>query len=259
MKIVVLVKQVPDSGEVRALDAETGLLDRESAELVTDEISERAIEAALEVKDSDESTEVVALTVGRAEAEKSLRRMLAMGADRAVHIVDEALAGSDMMQTAKVVAAAVEAEGPDVVIGGDQSTDGRGGMVPSMVAELLGWAVLPELDSVEIGEGQVSGRLRTETSDVSVQAAVPAVVSITERAAEPRFPSFKGIMAAKKKPLETKSLEDLGVQAGPAYALVRSVMVSAQAAPPKQAGTKVVDDGSAASQLADFLESKHLL
>lgn len=259
MKYLVLVKQVPDSGEVRSLDAETGLLDRAAAELVTDEINERGLECALEVKDSDEATEVIVMTVGRPEAEKALLRMLAMGADRGVHIVDEALAGSDMMQTARTIAAAVQAESVDVVIGGDQSTDGRGGMVPSMVAELLGWPVLPELESVQMSEGQVSGWLRTETSDVTVESAVPAVVSVTERSAEPRFPSFKGIMAAKKKPMETKSLADMGVQAGPAYAPVRSVMVSAQAAPPKQAGTKLVDDGTAAASLVDFLESKRLL
>ena len=259
MKILVLVKQVPDSGEARALDAETGLLDREGSEAVTDEICERAVECALQVKDADDSAEVVVVTVGRPEAEKTLRRMLAMGADRGMHIVDDALPGSDMMQTAKTIAAAVGREEFDVVVAGDWSTDGRGGMVPSMVAELTGVPVLPDLESVEITEGQVRGWLRTETSDVTLQAPTPAVVSVTERSADPRFPSFKGIMAAKKKPLETLSLADLGTQSGPAYAPVRSVMVSAQAAPPKQAGTKVVDDGTAAAQLAGFLESKHLL
>lgn len=259
MKILVLIKQVPDSGQARSLDPETGLLDRAATEAVTDEISERGVECALRVKDTDDSVEVVALTVGRPEAEKALRRILAMGADRGLHIVDEALTGSDMMQTAKTIAAAAQREGFDLIIAGDQSTDGRCGMVPSMVAELLSVPVLPDLESVEIAADLVRGWLRTETSDLRLEAAAPAVVSITERAADPRFPSFKGIMAAKKKPLETLSLADLGIQAGPAYAPVRSVMVSAQAAPPRQAGTKVVDDGTAAQKMVEFLGEKRLL
>jgi electron transfer flavoprotein beta subunit len=259
MKFVVLVKQVPDTGDARKLDLQTGLLDRAASDLIPDEITERALECALRVKDADSSTEVVALSVGPEEAEKSIRRLLAMGADRGVHIVDGSLAGSDMLQTAKVIAAAIKNEGFDVVLAGNQSTDGRGGMVPSMVAELLGVVGMPDLDAFEVADGSVQGSLRTVKGDVRLEAAVPVVASVTERAAEARFPTFKGIMAAKKKIVEKLSLSDLSVQAGPAYAPVRSVMVSAATAPSKQAGITVVDDGSAAAQLADFLESKNLL
>ena len=259
MKFVVLVKQVPDTGEVRKLDLQTGLLDRAASDLIPDEITERALECALRVKDADNSTEVVVLSVGPEESEKAIRRLLAMGADRGVHIVDGSLAGADMLQTAKVIAAAIQQEGFDIVLAGNQSTDGRGGMIPSMVAELLGVPGMPDLDAFEVSDGTVRGSLRTTEGDVRLAAPVPAVVAVTERAAEARFPTFKGIMSAKKKTVDKLSLADLGIQAGPAYAPVRSVMVSAVTAPPKQTGITVVDDGSAAAQLAEFLESKHLL
>lgn len=259
MKILVLAKHVPDTADPRLLDAETGLLDRGASDFIPDEITERALECALQVKDQDSSVEVVVLTMGPADAEKSVRRLLAMGADRAVHVLDDALVGSDMFQTARALSAAVDQEKPDVVLAGNQSTDGRGGMVPAMVGELLGMPVLPDLEGVEISADTVRGTFRTEASTVSVESSTPVVASVTERAGEARFPSFKGIMAAKKKPVDQKSLETLGVQAGPAYAPVRSVMVSAAGAPAKQAGTIVTDDGTAVTQLVDFLASKHLI
>lgn len=259
MKFVVLVKQVPDTGEVRKLNLQTGLLDRSGSDLIPDEITERALECALRIKDADSSTEVVALSVGPEEAEKSIRRLLAMGADRGVHIVDPSLAGSDMLQTAKVIAAAIKKEGFDVVLAGNQSTDGRGGMIPAIVAELLGVPGMPDLDAFEVTGTMVRGSFQTGEGGIQLEAPVPVVAAVTERAAEARFPTFKGIMSAKKKVVDQLSLNDLGVEAGPAYAPVRSVMVSAVTAPPKQAGITVLDDGSAAAQLAEFLESKHLL
>jgi electron transfer flavoprotein beta subunit len=259
MKYVVLVKQVPDTGETRRLDPETGLVDRTASEAVPDEITERALECALRAKDADSSTEVVVLTVGPDGAEKSIRRALAMGADRGVHVVDDSLPGADMLQTAKVLAAALQHEGFDVVLTGNQSTDGRGGMVPTMVAELLDVPGMPDLDAFEVAEGLARGTLRTEREDLRLEATTPVVASVTERAAEARFPSFKGLMSAKKKTINRLGLTDLGIQAGPAYAPVRSVMVSAVTAPPKQAGVTVVDDGSAAAQLVEFLESKQLI
>lgn len=259
MKVIVLAKQVPDTGETRKLNPETGLLDRTGTEAVPDEITERALECALRTKDRDSTTEVVVLTVGPADAEKSIRQLLAMGADRAVHIVDDSMVGSDMLQTAKVVAAALRQEGFDLVLAGDQSTDGRGGMLPSMVSELLEVPVLPDLEEVEIADCSVRGSVKTDTSELRLESALPAVAAVTERAAEARFPNFKGIRAAKKKPVEARSLADLGIQAGPTNASVRSVMVSAAIAPPKTTGTKVIDDGTSVEQLAAFLESKHLL
>lgn len=259
MKIVVLAKQVPDTWSDRKLDLETGMLDRAASEPVPDEISERTMEVALQFKDAHADTEVVAVCMGPEDASKTLRKMLSMGADSAVLVSDPVLAGSDMVQTAQVLAAVVERVGADLVLAGDQATDGRGGVVPAMVAELRGIPVLPSADQVEISESEVTGVVQAEAGALSVAAPLPVVVCVTEKAAEPRFPNFKNIMAAKKKPLETWSLADLGVQAGPEQASVRSVMVSAQARPEKQAGPKVTDDGTAAAQLVDFLAAQRLV
>ena len=259
MKLIVLVKQVPDTGETRWLNLETGILDRAATEAIPDEITERALECALRLKDADSSTEVVVLSVGAHEAEKSLRKAMSMGADRAIQVVDDALEGSDMLQTAKTLAAAIKREGFDIVLAGNQSTDGKGGMVPAMVAELLEVPLLSDLSSFAVADGEVSGTVRTELNELQLSASYPAVAAVTERVAEARFPTFKGIMAAKKKTLEKVSLADLGIQAGPAYAPQRSVMVSAVAAPAKQTGPKLNDDDESVGKLVDFLESKHLL
>lgn len=259
MKLIVLVKQVPDTGETRLLNLETGILDRAATEAIPDEITERALECALQMKDEDSSVEVIALSAGDADAEKSLRKALSMGADRAIQVVDGTLAGSDMLQTAKVLAAAIKREEFDLVIAGNQSTDGKGGMVPAMIAEMLGRPVLTDLSEFSVEGGEVTATMRTEQHELQLAAPCPAVLSVTERAAEARFPSFKGIMAAKKKPLDKLTLDDLGIQAGPAYAPNRSVMVSAAAAAPKQTGPKLEDDEQAVAKLVDFLESKHLV
>ncbi|GAA1365188.1 electron transfer flavoprotein subunit beta/FixA family protein [Arthrobacter rhombi] len=259
MKIVVLAKQVPDTWSDRKIDLESGILDRAASEPVPDEINERALENALQVKDADKDTEIVVVAMGPEGASKSLRKLLSMGADSAVLVSDDGLAGSDMVQTARVLAAAVGRTGCDLVLAGNEATDGRGGMVPAMVAEILGWPVLPGLDSIRIDADAVSGSAPVDGGNLEVSSAFPAVVSVTEKTAEPRFPNFKGIMAAKKKPLESWSLADLGIQAGPDAAPVRSVMVSAAARPPKQAGPKIADDGTAAAQLAEFLVSNRLV
>jgi electron transfer flavoprotein beta subunit len=259
MKIVVLAKQVPDTWSERKLDLGTGLLDRAASEPVPDEINERALENALAYKDSAKDTEVVVLAMGPQDAEKSLRKLLSMGADSAVLVSDPALAGADMVQTARVLAAAIAKVGAvDVVLAGNEATDGRGGMVPAMVAEILGVPVLPGLDQVDLAAGKVSGTARVDGGTLELESGLPAVVSVTEKSAEARFPNFKGIMAAKKKALHTWSLTELGIAAGPEAASVRSVMVSATARPPKAAGPKVADDGTAAAQLAEFLLANRL-
>ena len=158
MKIVVLVKQVPDTWQERSLDMETGMLVRDgAAEPVPDEINERVMEVALQHRDGGADAEIVALTMGPEDATKTLRKMLAMGADAAVHVCDEALAWSDAVQTARVLAAAVEREGADLVLAGNLSTDGSSGVVPAMVAELLDRPVLPHAEDVAIGDAEVSG------------------------------------------------------------------------------------------------------
>lgn len=254
MKIVVLVKQVPDTWGDRKLDTSSGRLDRRASDPIIDEIGERAIEVALQRKDADKSTEVVVVTMGPSSASDVLRKGLAMGADSGIHIVDDALAGADLAWTANALAAAI-GTGWDLVVAGNESTDGRGGVIAAMLAERLGVPHLTSLDSVEIAPDRVSGVRATEYGTVDAHAALPAVISVTERSAEPRFPGFKGILGAKKKPVATVGVADLGISA-PASA---SVVVSASERPARTAGRIVTDDGTAAQQLADFLAAERLI
>ncbi|MCU1415154.1 MAG: electron transfer flavoprotein subunit beta [Microbacteriaceae bacterium] len=258
MKIVVLIKQVPDTYEDRKLNTATGILERDASEKVIDDVSERALEVALTYKDGDKSTEVVALSMGPASTTDSLRKALASGADSAVHVLDEGLDGSDLGWTASALAAAITRTGFDVVIAGNESTDGRGGVIPAMLAERLGIAHLSYLNSVDLTDSTASGIRSGEDGTSTVHVALPAVLSVTDRNPEPRFPNFKGIMGAKKKPLETVTVADLGID--PAFpGLARSVVLSTVVKPAKTAGTKVVDEGNAGVELADFLAAQRLI
>ncbi|MDY6056104.1 electron transfer flavoprotein subunit beta/FixA family protein [Micrococcus sp.] len=260
MKIVVLAKQVPDTWQTRTLDMDTGMVVRDgAAEPVPDEISERVMEVALAHRDAGAEAEIVALTMGPEDATKTLRKLLAMGADSAVHVTDAALAGSDAVQTARVLAAALDRVGADLVLAGGLSTDGATGVVPAMVAELLDRPILPSVEALEITEAEVRGVVVTDHARLTAAAPLPAVATLTDRTPEPRFPNFKNIMAAKKKTIETLSLADLGLTAGPVEADRRCVMVSAAARPERQAGPKVVDDGTAAEQLVAFLAERRLV
>ena len=259
MKIIVLVKQVPDTEEERKLDLATGFLDREAGGSVADEINERALEVALSYKDGDKKgTQVVALTMGPESATQALRKALSMGADSAVHVLDDGLEGADIASTAAVLAAAVKQAGFDLLVAGNESTDGRGGVVPAMVAEYLGLPLLPSLNSVELDEVSVSGDIGTENGYLTVRAALPAVVSVTEQAAEARFANFKGIMTAKRKPLVKLALADLNLgfslDDGP-----RSTVLSTAERPARSAGKKIVDNGNAGHELAEYLVAGRLI
>jgi len=255
VKIVVLVKEVPDTYEPRRLDLATGLLDRAASDAVVDEINERALEVALQVKDSAKDTEIVAIAMGPAEAKDGLKKALQMGADRAVHILDDALAGSDALATARVLAAAVAREQPHLVLAGNESTDGRGGIVPAMIAELLGLPLAGSLGSVEIDQNAIRGTRTTDVEITTVAAALPAVVTVTEKSAEARFPSFKGVMAAKKKPTDVVTASALGVAPPEA----RTVMRTTAERPARAAGTTIEDDGSGGTQLAEWLLARGLV
>jgi len=256
MKVVVLVKQVPDTYEKRQVALDTGLLAREASENVVDEIDERVCAVAADLKKEGIATEVVAVTMGPADADKAIRKVLALAADRAVHVVDDALAGSDMVQTARVLAEAVK--DADLVLTGAESTDGGGAMVPAMVAQILGRPHIIGADSISITDGTVTGETNTETEKLTLSAATPAVVSLTEKAGEPKLPNFKAIREAKKKEIAVTSLADLGLAAGPDAAYVRNVMVSAAELPPKEAGQKVSGE-TATTELVDFLAERHLI
>jgi electron transfer flavoprotein beta subunit len=255
MRIIALVKQVPDTWGDRKLDTTTGLLERDASEPVIDEIGERAIEIALRAKDADKSVEVIVLTMGPADASDALRKGLAMGADSAVQIEDDTLAGADLARTATVLAAAIERVGADLVIAGAESTDGRGGVLAGWIAELLGRPSLDSLDEVTISGDAVSGVRGSEHGTAQVHASLPAVIAVTERAAEPRFPNFKGIMSAKKKPIDIFSVADLGVDT----ATTASIVLETRERPAREAGRKVVDDGNAATELAEFLVAARLV
>ncbi|MCD5348214.1 electron transfer flavoprotein subunit beta/FixA family protein [Agromyces sp. S2-1-8] len=257
MKIVVLVKEVPDTYGDRKLNLQTGLADRAASDTVLDEIGERALEVALSYADANAGTEVVVLSMSPESAAATVRKGLAMGASSAVQVVDDALAGADLGLTAEVLAAAVQRIGYDLVIAGNESTDGSGGVVPAMIAELLDVPNATSLNSVEIADGEVRGERASDHGTMQVTAALPAVISITERLPDARFPNFKGIMAAKKKPFETLSLADLGVDAETTEAS-RSIMISLAEKPPRTAGTKIVDEGDAGERLAEYLVQNRL-
>lgn len=255
MKIIVLIKQVPDTWHERTLDLATGAIDRLGT-VVIDEINERAIEVALAYQDVHDA-EVVVLTMGPKSATEMLRGALAMGADSAIHVLDEALAGSDMARTARVLVAALKATGFDLVVAGNESTDGRGGVIPAMVAEGLGIAHATHLNSVVIGADSLSGERGTEGGTMSVRASLPAVISVTELAPAGRFATFRNTMKAKKKPILVWSAGDAGVD--DRIGTGRSVVLATERSPAREAGVKVIDDGTAGEALVDFLAARRLI
>ena len=256
MRIIVLVKDVPDTYGDRKLDPETGLADRVAGDHVIDEIDERALEVALAYADGAPDTEVIVLSMAPEPASASLRKALSMGASAAVHIVDDELVGADLGLTAEALAAAARRAEADLIVAGNVSTDGSGGVIPAMVAELLGVPHLTALSAVQIRADGVSGTRATESGTADVSAGLPAVVSVTEALPEARFPNFKGIMAAKKKPFETVSLADLGVTALPATP--RAIMIAVAERPPRVSGVKLTDDGEAGARIAEYLVTNSL-
>lgn len=258
MKIIVLLKEVPDTYSDRKIDLETGLANRTVSDAVHDEISERALEVALSYADSHEGTEIELITVAPAGAQTTIRKGLAMGATRAIHIVDEQLIGADVTLTAEVLAATITRSTYDLVIAGNASTDGASGMVPAAIAELLNIALVSGLSHVEIAEHTVSGTRPTDHGAHTISAQLPALISITEALPDARFPNFKGIMAAKKKPLETLSLNDIGVDAE-RHSQARSIMLAVSEKPKRAVGVKLIDEGDAVEQLVNYLVEHHLV
>jgi electron transfer flavoprotein beta subunit len=260
MNIVVLVKQVPDTYSERKLRSD-GTLDRDATDAVLDEINERAVEAALQLKEAHDGSEVTVLTMGPDRATDAIRKALSMGADKAVHLSDEALAGSDAVQTARALAKAIgTVEGVDLVVAGNEASDGRSAAVPAMVADVLGLPALTHAREVAVEGSTVTVRRETDDGITTLTAELPAVVSVGEKINEPRYPSFKGIMAAKKKPVSTIGLADAGIDAsevGLANAL--SSVTSSQPKPPKSAGEKVEDEGDGGQKVAAFLVGQKLI
>jgi electron transfer flavoprotein beta subunit len=265
MNIVVLIKQVPDTYSERTLRPSDGSLDRAATDAVLDEINERAVEAALQLKEAQvgpgDGAEVTVLTMGPERATDAIRKALSMGADKGVHLCDAALAGSDAVSTAKALAGAIGTTGGfDLVLAGNEASDGRGGAMAAMVADLLGVPALTHAREITIEGAEVRVRRETDDGVTHLTAQLPAVISVSEKINEPRYPSFKGIMAAKKKPVSTITTADAGIDAaevGLANAL--STVTSAQPKPPKSAGEKVEDEGDGGAKIAAFLVSQKLM
>lgn len=260
--IVVLIKQVPDTWSERKLSDGDYTLDREAADAVLDEINERAVEEALLIKEKEggDST-VTVLTAGPERATEAIRKALSMGADKAVHLVDEGLHGSDMVQTGWALARALGTiEGTELVIAGNEATDGTGGAVPAIIAEYLGLPQLTHLRKVTVEGDKVTGERETDDGVFAVEATLPAVVSVTEKINEPRFPSFKGIMAAKKKEVTKLTLAEIGVEADEVgVANAGSRVLSSTPKPPKTAGEKVTDEGEGGTKLAEYLVGQKII
>ena len=259
MNIVVCVKQVPDTWSEKKLAASDSTLDRAATDPVMNEMDEYAVEEALKLQEAH-GGEVTILCMGPDAATETVRKALSMGADKAIHVVDDALHGSDAVATSLALAKAVEKAGDvDLVLLGSESSDARMSVVPAMLAERLG---LPQLtfakEVTADGSGSISIKRLTDDGYQVVEASTPAVVSVVEKINEPRYPSFKGIMAAKKKPVETLGLGDLGVDAGEVgLGGAWSKVSSFESAPPRQAGTVVKDEGGdGADKLLEFLASK---
>jgi electron transfer flavoprotein beta subunit len=259
MNIVVLVKQVPDSGAERTLSASDNTVERSSASNVINEMDEYAIEEALKIKEAH-GGEVTVLTMGPAGATESIRKALSMGPDKAVHVTDDALHGSCAVATSKVLAAALGTLNADLIVCGAESTDGRVQVMPHMLAERLGVAALTGARKVTVDGSQLTVERQTDEGYEVVTAATPAVISVWDTINEPRYPSFKGIMAAKKKPLTTLTLSDAGIE-GDKVGLggSGSEVAEVTARPPKQAGQIVKDEGDGGVKLAEFLASQKLV
>ncbi len=259
--IVVLIKQVPDYGDRRLSDGDF-TLDREGSDAVLDEINEKAVEEALQIKEREggDST-VTVLTAGPAKAGEAIRKALSMGADKGIHLLDAGMHGSDMVQTGWALARALgQVEGADLVIAGNAASDGTGGAIPAIIAEYLGLPQLTHMRSISIEGGRITGERETDDGVFTVEATLPAVVSVHEKINEPRFPSFKGIMAAKKTEVQTLTLADIGVEAdevGLGTAISR--VSSSTPKPPKAAGEKFTDEGDGGAKIAEYLVAQKIV
>jgi len=259
MKIAVCVKQVPDTWAEKKLTADDKTLDRDSVDVVLNELDEYAVEEALKIAEAS-GGEVVAVSMGPARAEETVRKALQMGGSSGIHVVDDALAGSDAWSTSLALANVLKDRGFDLIVFGSESTDARMSVVPAMVATRLGLPQLTFASKVEVDGGSVKIQRVTDYGYDVVEASAPAVISVVEKINEPRFPSFKGIMAAKKKKIESVSAADAGVSASEAgIGAARSVVVEFAARPPKAAGVKIEDAGDAGVKIADFLAEQKLV
>jgi electron transfer flavoprotein beta subunit len=256
MRIAVCVKHVPEGG--LRIDPSTSRLDR-SGEGALNRFDANAVEEALRLK-GDSETEVVVVSMGPERAADSLRKALAMGADRAVLVSDDAVAGSDLVATSRVLAAALEREGAELVLFGQQASDADGAVLWAAVAERLRRPVVSQVSELSVGEGSLRAKRQTEFGYDVIEAPLPAVVAVSDAINEPRYPSLKGIMGAKKKAQDVLTLADLGLDAAAAGEAGSRTSVLALADPPARGGARKIEgDGGAAEAIVEFLAEKRLI
>ena len=259
MKIAVCVKEVPEAGAARRIDPSTLRLDR-SGESGLNVFDVNAVEEALRVKEASGDGEVVVLSLGPARALDSLRKALAMGADRAVLVSDDGAAGSDLVATSRTLAKALERESPDLVLFGQQSSDSDGAVLWAAVAERLRLPLISQAAELTVADGKATVKRQTEFGYDRIEASLPAVIAVSDAINEPRYPSLKGIMGAKSKPQDTLALADLGLSADDAGEAGSKTEVLALGAPPPRGDSKKIeDDGTGAQQIFDFLVEQKLL
>src|SRR2546430_13997243 len=256
MKMYVCIKQIPDPNTVVSkLDPNTKRLVRSGVSLVLDPGDESTISAAIKIRDTIGDSEVTVVSMGPASAQEALRRTLAMGADRAILVTDPALAGSDALSTARVLAAVIKKEGADLVFCSTESTDGYTGMVPGGIAEFLGVPQLTFAREIKVEGSKAVIKRVIPTGYKTVESTLPALVTIASGSSDAIYPTMKGIMGARKKPFSQLKLADLGIdaaQVGDAGA--RERVLSIGKAEERAAGQIIKDDGNAAQQIADFLQ-----
>jgi electron transfer flavoprotein beta subunit len=256
MKIVVLVKQVPDTAADKRLDPDTLAVDRGAVDGLINEMDEFAIEEALQLIEKH-GGEVTVVSMGPEDATDAYKKALQMGADKAVFLTDQALAGSDALATSYALAQVLGTLEFDLVILGSEASDARTSLVPALLAERLNLPQLSFASKVEVDGGAIKINRLTDYGHDVVEATLPAVVSVVEKINEPRYPSFKGIMAAKKKPVETLDTAAASIDAGQVgWAGSRSKVLDATVAPPRAKGTIVTDEGNGGVELVEFLATK---
>ena len=259
MNIVVTVKQVPDTWAEKKLDPSDKTTDRKNVENVMNEMDEYGVEEALRIKEAH-GGEVTVVSMGPDKAVETIRKALSMGADKAVHLTDDGLHGSDAIGTSEALAKVISGLSPDLVITSSEASDARGGVMGALLAERLGFPQLTLARKVTIDGDKVTIERQGDNGYAVVEGSLPAVVGVVEKINEPRYPSFKGIMAAKKKPLTTMGLGDAGID-GSSVGLDNATtkVDEAEPRPPKSAGQKVKDEGDGGVKIAEFLASQKLI
>jgi electron transfer flavoprotein beta subunit len=253
------VKEVPDASAPKRIDPQTFRLDR-SVPGALNEFDTHALEEALRIGEQEGDGEVVALLMGPPKAADSLRKALAVGADRAVHVADDALAGSDLVATSRALAKAIARENPDLILFGQQAADSDGAVLWAAVADRLRLPVISQAASLELAAGKAKVKRQTEYGYDVIEAPLPCVVAVSDAINEPRYPSLKGIMGAKKKPQDSVTTADLGL--GPeevGETGSRTEVYAVGEPPPRGESRRIEDNGSAAEAILEYLAEKKLV